>query len=123
MSEQYNKYQTQLTEDVLNGLNEEVKEELYKYINGIPLIQSLISKDRKRARDLPRRGDRIIVDIANPHIIEDMEYFRPACNHFKKYGVYTFLMPNANPESEFGKWIKEEINRIWTGMVRPSDGE
>lgn len=34
----------------------------------------------------------------------------------------TNLRPNANPNSEFGKWIREEIRRIWYGYVRESDG-
>ncbi len=52
-----------------------------------------------------------------------MEYFRPTGNHYRKYGVLTNLRPNSNPNSEFGKWLIQEINRIWYGMVRPSDGE
>ena len=66
---------------------------------------------------------RIIVDISNPHIIEDMEYFRPAGNYFKEHGVYTKLRPNANPNSEYMKFVTQELYRIWEGYVRESDGE
>lgn len=52
-----------------------------------------------------------------------MDYFRPTALHFKKYGTLTNLRPNANPNSEFGKWIREERKRCWYGYVRPSDGE
>ena len=52
-----------------------------------------------------------------------MDYFRPTGNHFRKYGVLTKLRPNGNPNSEFGRWLKEELNRLWNGMVRESDGE
>lgn len=52
-----------------------------------------------------------------------MDYFRPTAIHYQKYGVVTNLRPNGNPNSEFGKWIREEIDRVWNGMVRPSDGE
>ena len=31
--------------------------------------------------------------------------------------------PNANPNSEYGKWVREERRRIWDGYVRESDGE
>jgi len=72
---------------------------------------------------LPRKDGKIIVDIMNLHILQDMEYFRPTGNHYRKYGVLTNLMPNGNPNSEFGKWLCTELDRIWYGMVRESDGE
>lgn len=63
------------------------------------------------------------MDLANPHILEDMDYFRPTALHFKKDGTPTSLRPNPNPNSDFGKWIRTEIDRIWNGMVREFDGE
>ena len=102
----------------------EVVEQFYDFITNIPFIQNLISGERKRACDLPRDADgKIEVSITNPHILEDMDYFRPAAIHFQKYGCYTQLRPNPNPNSEYGKWIREEIRRSWHGYVRPSDGE
>ena len=74
---QTNEFQTALTDELLNSLNDEVKTELLDAINNIRFIQNLISPTRKRARDLPRDSKgRIIVDIVNPHILEDMDYFR-----------------------------------------------
>lgn len=52
-----------------------------------------------------------------------MDYFRPSAIHFEKTGRYTDLKPNKNPNSPFGKWIREEIRRCWEGYVRPTDGE
>jgi hypothetical protein len=90
----------------------------------VPFIRNLISPDRKYARDLPRdKKGRIIVDLVHPHILEDMDYFRPSALHYIKYGRYTDLRPNSNPNSEYGKWIREEIRRCWEGYVRESDGE
>ena len=124
MSIAVNKYQTELTDELLNSLNPEIKDQLLDIITSVPFVKSLISPDRKRARDLPRDSKgRIIVDLANPHIIEDMDYFRESAIYFKKYGVYTHLRPNSNPNSEFMKFMKREINRCWYGMVRESDGE
>ena len=124
MTNTYNKYQTQLTEEYLNSLNPEVKEKLFEYINTVPFIQNLISPDRKYAKDLPRDLEgKIIVDICNPHILEDMDYFREMAIHFEEHGCYTKLRPNPNPNSEFGLLIRREINRILNGMVRPEDGE
>ena len=102
----------------------EVVEQFYDFLTNIPFIQNLINGERKRACDLPRDADgKIEVSITNPHILEDMDYFRPAAIHFQKYGCYTQLIPNPNPNSEYGKWIREEIRRSWHGYVRPSDGE
>ena len=102
----------------------EVVEQFYDFLTNIPFIQNLINGERKRACDLPRDADgKIEVSITNPHILEDMDYFRPAAIHFQKYGCYTQLRPNPNPNSEYGKWIREEIRRSWHGYVRPSDGE
>ena len=65
-----NEYQTKITEELLNSLNDEVRTELLDIINNIQFIQNLISPDRKRAKDLPRDNQgRIIVDICNPHIL------------------------------------------------------
>ena len=67
-------------------------------------LHRLISKDRKYAKDLDKDSKgKIIVDLANPHIIENMDYFRQAAIHFQKYGCYTKLMPNPNPQSEYGQ--------------------
>ena len=119
-----NKYQTPLTEELLSSLPDEIVEQLYDYINNVPFIRNLISPDRKYARDLPRDNKgRIIVDITNPHIIEDANYFRPAALHYLKHGCYTFLKPNSNPNSEFRKFWDEELRRCWEGYIRQSDGE
>ena len=102
----------------------EVMEQFYDFLTNIPFIQNLINGERKRACDLPRDVDgKIEVSITNPHILEDMDYFRPAAIHFQKHGCYTQLRPNPNPNSEYGKWIREEIRRCWHGYVRSLDGE
>lgn len=121
---QTNKYQTALTSELLNSLPEEVVEQLYDCINNVPLIKNLISPNRKYAKDLPRdEKGRIIVDITNPHIVEDVDYFRQPALHYLKHGCYTFLKPNSNPNSEYRKFWDEERRRCWEGYVRPSDGE
>lgn len=119
-----NKYQTELTEELLGSLPDEVKDQLLDIINNVEFVRRLVSPSREYAKDRPRddRG-RIIVDLANPHILEDMDYFRPTALHFKKHNCFTMLRPNANPNSEYGKWIREEKRRCWEGYVRESDGE
>ena len=119
-----NRFQTELTEELVNSLPQEVQDQLFDIVNNVEFVKRLISPTREYAKDRPRddRG-RIIVDLANPHILEDMDYFRPSAIHYEKYGTFTNLRPNANPNSEYGKWVREERRRIWDGYVRESDGE
>lgn len=119
-----NKYQTPITSELLESLPQEVSDQLLDIINNVEFVRRLISPNRQYAKDRPRDDQgRIIIDLANPHIVEDVDYFRPTAMHFQKYGCFTNLRPNANPNSEFGKWIREEKRRCWEGYVRPSDGE
>ena len=119
-----NKYQTQITDELLSGLPQEVQDQLLDIINNVEFVKRLISPARQYAKDRPRDlQGRIIVDLVNPHILEDMDYFRPTALHYKKYGCFTSLRPNANPNSEYGKWIRQERDRCWNGYVRESDGE
>ena len=119
-----NKYQTQITDELLSGLPQEVQDQLLDIINNVEFVKRLISPARQYAKDRPRDSQgRIIVDLVNPHILEDMDYFRPTALHYKKYGCFTSLRPNANPNSEYGKWVREEKRRVWDGYVRESDGE
>ena len=119
-----NKFQTPITKELLDQYPKEVQEQFWEFVLSVPFIKRLISADRQRAKDRPRDANgRIIVDLANPHILEDMDYFRPAALHYMKYGTYTNLKPNRNPNSPYQKWLREEIRRCWEGYVRPSDGE
>ena len=124
MNLEFNKYQSEITEEQLNELPQEIREQFYDAITNIPFVRSLVAKDRPYAKDLPKDNEgKIIIDITKPHIIEDTDYFRPSALHYKKYGCFTKLKPNANPNSEYGKWIREEVRRCWEGYVRHSDGE
>lgn len=119
-----NKYQTPITDELLAEYPEEIQEWFYDFVTNVPFIKNLISPNRKYARDLPRdEKGRIIVDITNPHIIEDADYFRQPALHFMKYQCYTFLKPNSNPHSEYRRFWDEELRRCRDGYVRPSDGE
>lgn len=120
----FNKYQTQVTDEELNELPQEIKEQFLDAINNIPFIKRMVDKDRPYAKDLPRDNEgKIIIDITHPHTIEDTDYFRPSAVHYQKHGCYTKLKPNANPNSEYGKWLREEVRRCWEGYIRESDGE
>lgn len=124
MENQYNEFQTPITDELLASLPEEVKDQLLDALNNIKFVRNLTSPIRQRAKDRPRDDKgRIIVDLCNPHILEDMDYFRESALHYQKHGCYTFLRPNGRPNSEYRKWIDREIDRCWDGMVRPEDGE
>ena len=120
---QTNKYQTPVTQELLDSLPSEVAEQLIDCLTNIQFIKNLISPNRPYYKDLPRdeRGA-AIVDITNPPILEDADYFRQAALHYQKHGCYTFLKPNSNPNSEFRKFWDEERRRCWEGLIRPSDG-
>ena len=119
-----NSIQSSFEELKVDDNPKEVIEQFYDFFNNIPFIQNLTKSDRKRAKDLPRDTEgKIEVNITEPHILEDMDYFRPSAIHFQKYGCFTKLRPNPNPSSEYGKWIRNEIKRCWYGYIRPSDGE
>lgn len=121
---EFNKYQTPLTNELLESLPQEVRDQLLDILNNVEFVRRLVSPNRQYAKDRPRDDKgRIIVDLANPHIVENMDYFRPTAIHYQKYGCFTNLRPNANPNSEYGKWIREEKRRCWEGYVRESDGE
>lgn len=125
--EQYpelNEFQTPIKDLHLDKEPQEIREQFLDLFYNVPFIQNLTSIDRKRAKDLPKDDKgRIIVDITKPHILEDMDYFRPAAIYFQKNGCYTKLRPNSNPNSEYGKWCMEEARRCREGYVRESDGE
>ena len=119
-----NKYQTPITDELLSQYPEEVREQLFDFINSVDFIKWLISPDRPYAKDCPHdEQGRVIVDLAHPHIIEDADYFRQPALHYMKHGCYTFLRPNSNPHSEYRKFWNEEKRRCYEGYVRESDGE
>lgn len=119
-----NAYQTPVTKEWLAQFPDEVTEQFLDFVDTVPLIKYMIGTDRKCAKDLPRdEKGRIIVDITHPHILEDMDYFRPAAKFYEQNGCYSLLKPNSNPNSEYGKWFNEEVRRCREGYVRESDGE
>ena len=119
-----NDFQTKINKELLDSLPDEVAEQLLDFIDNVEYIKRLISPDRKRAKDLPKdENGRIIVDISSPHILENMDYFRPMALHYQKHHCYTFLKPNPNPNSEYRKLFDREIERCREGYVRESDGE
>lgn len=120
----FNKYQSTLEELSIDKYPQEVQEQFFDFINNVPFIKHLISPTRLQAKDLPRDSEgKIKISLTQPHILEDMDYFRPSAIHYQKYGCFTKLRPNPNPNSEFGKWIREEIKRCYHGYIRESDGE
>lgn len=124
-----NKFQTVLTEEIKNSVPREVWLELIDILSSITFIKNLISTEdiRGYAKDKPKSKDyddgRIEVDLTNPHILEDMDFFREKALFFEKHGKYTHLTPNPNPKSEYGTFWKQELHRWKYGLVRPSDGE
>lgn len=119
-----NKYQTEITDELLSMYPDEVVEQFMDCVENIEFIKWLISPNRPYAKDCPRDDKgRIIVDIAHPHILENMDYFRQPALHFMKYGCYTRLKEDRSPQSPYRKFWNEEKRRCREGYVRESDGE
>lgn len=118
-----NKYQTPITQELLDKYPQEVQEQFLDFINNVPYIKNLISYNRPYTKDLPKdENGRAIIDLTNPPLHEDMDYFKPTALNYQKYGKVCNLRPNPNPNSEYGKWIREEVRRIYEGYTR-EDGE
>ena len=118
-----NKYQTSITQELLDKYPQEVQEQFLDFINNVPYIKNLISPNRPYTRNLPKdENGRAIIDLTNPPLHEDMDYFKPTALNYQKYGKVCNLRPNPNPNSEYGKWIREEVRRIYEGYTR-EDGE
>ena len=129
-----NSYQTPISvykELVKNKeIPKEVYDDLLEYISNVKFIQNLIAPEEVRgfAKDRPREKEfyddgRVQVDLTNPHILEDMDFFRERALFFEKNGRYTNIPPNSNTKSEYAEFWKEELRRWKHGIVRESDGE
>ncbi len=118
----YNKLQTPIESDLVDSLSREEKAELIDILSSSVFIQNLTSPLRKTTDKANRVDGKIVIDLTNPHILEDMDYFRQAAIHYQTHGVYTHLHKNTHPFSEYSKYWKEEIRRCLEGLVRP-DGE
>jgi len=125
-----NKFQTPLTDEIKNSVPREVWLELIDFLSSIEFIRRLVATEdiRGYAKNRPREtkfynDSRVNVDLTNPHILEDMDFFRERALFFEKHNKYTHLTPNPNPKSTYAEFWKEEQRRWKYGLVRESDGE
>lgn len=129
-----NKFQTPI-ESYKDVVPEEVYNDVLEYISTVKFIDTLISTNRDYISDrsvMTYQDDngnikeyedgRKRIDVHNPHILEDMDYFRERAIFYEKHGKYTHLIPNGNPKSEYAAFWKEELRRWKEGLVR-EDGE
>lgn len=132
-----NNYQTKLTDELKESLPKEIWDDIIEYISSVKFIQNLISPEKERGfiKDRPvmtytnDKGEKVeyedgrkVIDLTNPHILENMDYFRERAIFFQKNGKYTNLIPNGNPKSEYAEFWRQEMDKWRYGMVRP-DGE
>jgi hypothetical protein len=119
----FNKCQTPLEELHLEEYPTEVVEQFWDFLNNVPFIKWMVSPDRPMISELPRdEYGRAIIDVTKPPILEGSDYFRQTALTWQEIGKYTTLRPNSNPNSEFGRWIREERRRGWEGYVNPETG-
>ena len=119
----WNKCQTPLEELQLETYPQEVQENFWDFLNNVPFIRWMVSPDRPMISQLPRdEYGKAIIDVTHPPILEGSDFFRQTAKVWEETGKYTNLKPNANPNSEFGKWLLEEKRRGWEGLVNPDTG-
>ena len=109
---------------MFNDCPQEVQDQFWDFLNNVPFIKWMVSPDRPMISELPRdEYGRAIIDVTHPPILEGSEYFRQAAITWENNKHrYTNLKPNANPNSEFGRYIREERRRGWEGFVNPDTG-
>src|SRR5699024_8611689 len=94
-----NEHQTPITQELKDSLHPEVYSDLIEYITSVKFIQNLISPTRGYIKDRPimtyiddegnekeYEDGRRVVDLTNPHILENMDYFRERAIFFDKHG-------------------------------------
>lgn len=119
----FNKCQTPLDELELGKYPKEVQENFFDFLNNVPFIKWMVSKDRPYISELPRDDKgRAIIDVTKPPILENSNYFRQTGEIYDTTGQYTNLRPNRNPNSEFGRWLSEEKRRCWDGLTDLTTG-
>lgn len=119
----FNKCQSTLEELEIQKYPVEVQEQFFDFLNNVPFIRWMVSPDRPMISELPRDDKgRAIIDVTKPPILEDSDFFRQTALRWQETGQYNSLRPNANPNSEFGRWLREERRRGWEGYVNPANG-
>lgn len=119
----FNKCQTPLEDLHLDQYPNEIQEQFWDFLNNVPFIKWMVSPDRPYVHDLPRDDQgRAIIDVTHPPILENSDFFRSTAKIWEETGSYTKLRPNRNPNSDFGRWLKEERRRGWEGYTDPSTG-
>lgn len=107
---------------------EDLPEEAYKNIlsaiDNYKYIRNFIAADRPRIKDLPKSEDgRIEVNLSNPHILENMDYFRQPAIYFQKHKKYTESLPSLHKRSAWATFWKDEALKCLTIATNPETGE
>ncbi len=112
------KYLTHLEEQT-----DKIRADVMELVTSIPFIYNLVKKDRHTTKTVPKDSNgKVIVNITEPHILENTDYFRERALYFQKHGTYTDIYPSSHPNSEWMKFWTEESRRCLEGYVR-EDGE
>ena len=119
----FNKCQTPLEDLDLKSYPQEVQEQFWDCLNNVPFIRWMVSAERPLISELPRDEEgKAIIDITKPPILEHTDFFRKTAINHQQTGQFINLRPNANPQSEFGKWLREERRRSWEEYIDPDTG-
>lgn len=117
-----NEYQTPLTRELKDSLDDEVYANIIEFIQTVPWVGALVSADRPKVKQLKKTNGKITVDFERPHILEDMEYFIKDRRRFETQGYYTAAKFSNNPNSDYRRYWDEQQRRSIDGYTR-KDGE
>lgn len=101
-----------------------VKDSIQYDMDSIIFLQNLSSPNRKTLAEAPKDEEgNVIVDISNPHILENMDWFKQAALNHEKYKRYTNKRKDPHPLSSYSKFWKEEREKCLSEKVVRPDGE
>ena len=119
-----NRYQTNITEELKDSVSREVWDNLLDFIESVEFVKKLVAPDRPTVESMPKdENGYVIVDISNPHILTDMDFFIVDRVHFDKYGYYNAARKSFDPNSEYRRYWDEQKRRSLDGYENPDTGE
>lgn len=118
-----NSFQTPITQGLKDSIHPEVYANLMEFIHTVEFVKNLVSPDRPRIKDLKKVKGKIVVDLENPHVLEDMDFFVKTRDAYLEQGYYTSAKFSKDPKSDYRKFWDEEERRSLEGHVNKKTGE
>ena len=119
-----NKYQTDIDKKLKDSLPDDVWINLLDFVDSVEFVKKCIAPDRPYVADMPKdENGYVLVDIANPHILENMEFFIQDRLHFDQHGYYNASKKSFDPNSAYRIYWDEQKRRSLEGYENEETGE